>query len=186
MKRSRAVALFSMGASVLALTACRDTSALAPAKVYASIEECVAEGTFDSSQCQKAMFSAEDAYEAAYPKFETEAQCEDVAGEGHCEPDRPSSREYSYRPSMVAFMMPFGASSVQPQAVLRSASAPSGFSTATGASIARTGTTATVAASAAARPQASQVMKATTASRGGFGSSSVAHASTSSVSRGGG
>ena len=45
----------------------------------------------------------------------------------------------------------------------------------------------TVVASNDLQPKsASRGMKAATASRGGFGSSSVAHASTSSVSRGGG
>lgn len=185
MKRSRAVALLSMGASVFALSACSGGSDLLPTKVYASIEECVAEGTFNASQCEKARFAAEDAYEAAYPKFESQAHCEDVAGEGNCEADRPSSREHSYRPSMVAFLMPIGASAVQPQAVLPSASTPSGYSTATGAAVSRTGTAGTIPASAAARPQPAQVAKAATAARSGFGSSAVAHASTGGSSSGG-
>jgi len=185
MKRSRAVALLTMGASVLALSACSGGSELIPTKVYASIEECVADGTFNSSQCEKAMFAAEDAYEAAYPKFESETHCEEMAGEGNCEPDRPSSREHSYRPSMIAFLMPIGASSVQPQAVVRSASATSGFSTATGAAVSRSGVTGAVPASAAARPQPAQVAKAATAARGGFGSNAVAHASSGGARSGG-
>jgi uncharacterized protein YgiB involved in biofilm formation len=184
MKRSRAVALFSMGASVLALTACSDKSALVPAKVYASIAECTADGTFNAKQCETGMFAAEDAYEEAYPKFDTQEQCEVVAGAGNCEPDRPSSREYHYRPSMIGFLMPVGGSAVTPQAVVRSASTPSGYATAIGAAVSRTGTSGMIAAAAAGKPRASQVARSSTVSRGGFGSSAVAHASSGSFRAG--
>ena len=184
MKRSRALTLLSMGVSVLALTACGN-SELLPAKVFASVDECVADGARDRAQCVKAMMAAEDAYEEAYPKFASESQCEDTAGEGRCEKDRPSSRDPQWRPSMVGFMIGAAIGSrVQPQPVLPSTSSTSGYSTAAGVAITRSGTTASIPAAAAARATSAQV--ATTA-RGGFGTSAVAHASSgSSSSRGGG
>ena len=183
MKRSRALTLLSMGVSVLALTACSN-SELLPTKVFASVDECVADGARDRAQCVKAMMAAEDAYEEAYPKFESERQCEDTAGEGKCEKDRPSSRDPQWRPSMIGFMIGAAMGSrVQPQPVLPSTSSTSGYSTAAGVAIIRNGTTAaSVPASAAARATSAQV--ATTA-RGGFGTSAVAHASSSSSRSGG-
>lgn len=185
MKRSRTVALLSMGVSALALTACSSDSELLPAKAYATIEECVADGSFKKAQCEQALFAAQDAYEAAYPKFESEAQCEETAGEGKCELDRPNSRDRQWRPSMVAFLIAAGSSRVQPQAIVHSATSASGFATASGAHVARSGSVASVPASAAARPTSAQVTRAVTTARGGFGSSAVAHASTGG-SRGGG
>lgn len=183
MKRSRALTLLSMGASVLALTACSN-SELLPTKVFTTVDECVADGVHDRTQCVKAMMAAEDAYEEAYPKFESERQCEDTAGEGKCEKDRPSSRDPQWRPSMVGFMIGAAIGSrVQPQPVLPSTSSTSGYSTAAGVAIIRNGTAAaSVPASAAARATSAQV--ATTA-RGGFGTSAVAHASSSSSRSGG-
>lgn len=186
MKRSRALTLLSMGASVLALTACGNNSELLPAKVYASVEECVADGARDKAQCETAMMAAEDAYEAAYPKFESEAQCEDIAGEGNCEKDRPSSRDHQWRPSMVGFLIGSAIGSrVQPQPVLPNASSTSGYSTAAGVAIVRSGATASVPASAAARATSAQVTRVATSARGGFGSSAVAHASTGGSRSGG-
>ena len=186
MKRSRALTLLSMGASVLALTACGNNSELLPAKVYASVEECVAEGARDKTQCETAMMAAEDAYEEAYPKFESKGQCEEVAGEGSCEKDRPSSRDSQWRPSMVGFLIGAAIGSrVQPQPVLPSTSSASGYSTAAGIAIARSGTTAGVPASAAGRASSAQVTKVATAARGGFGHSAAAHVSTGGMRSGG-
>lgn len=192
MKRSRKIAILTMGATAIALSACGGDDII-DVKQYADVAECTAGGTFDKKQCQDAFIEARDGYEAAYPKYASKHECEDTAGDGECEVDRPNAkaRDQSWRPPMVAFIM--AASRVQPQAVVPNLASPSGLATASGAPVtARAGAGAAIQRSAAARPQAAQVQqgvqtaKAVTASRGGFGSSSASASAGSGSAHGGG
>jgi len=183
MKRSRYVALFSMGASAFALAACEDSNALVPVKAYENVAACVADG-FSQSQCSAAFVAAENAYESAYPKYTSQAECEVNAGPENCELDYPSSRSASWRPSMVGFLMGAAIGSrAQPQPIVPNAASPSGRATATGFPITAHGTGASIPSRVAAAPSASQVAKAHTVARGGFGgTASRVAASASSAS----
>lgn len=170
MKRSRYVALFGMGTGALMLAACEDPNELVPVKSYETVAACVADG-FADNQCATALRAAQETYEAAYPKYADQFDCEDNAGEGKCEADNPNSRNPSWRPSMVGFMIgALAGSRVQPQPVVSNLSSPTGRATATGVPIAGHGTSASVPARAAAAPTAAAVAAAHTQTRGGFGS----------------
>ncbi|MGD9804781.1 MAG: DUF1190 domain-containing protein [Hyphomicrobiaceae bacterium] len=169
MKRSRYVALFSMGASALALAACEDPNALVPVKAYETVAACVADG-FSQSQCTTAFVTAENSYESTYPKYESQAECEVNAGPENCELDHPSSRSANWRPSMIGFLMGAAIGSrAQPQPIVSNASSPTGRATATGFPVAGRGSNATIPSRLASTPTAAQVGKAHTLSRGGFG-----------------
>lgn len=172
MKRSRAVALLSMGASALVLAACESSDTPVETMSFASIEECVADGRLGNLACEDAFYAARDGYEAAYPKFANKGECEDMAGEGECEEDRPSSRNTSWRPMMIGFLA--GMSRVQPQAVIPNAATPDGRSTASGAPVRGSGANVTVPASARSRPAGAAVAAVATATRGGFGGTATA------------
>lgn len=184
MKRSRYVALFSMGASALVLAACEDPNEIVPVKAYSSVAECVADG-FAQAQCNASFVAAENAYEQAYPKYESKAECEVNAGPESCELDRPSSRDGSWRPSMLGFMMGAAIGSrMQPQPVVANAASPTGRATATGVPLMGNGANAAVPRGATAAPSAAQVAKAHTQSRGGFGSTAAKVAGSPSASGG--
>ncbi|MDX2158775.1 MAG: DUF1190 domain-containing protein [Hyphomicrobiaceae bacterium] len=170
MKRSRYVALLGMGVSALTLTACEDPNEIVPVKAYATVSECVADG-FSKATCDRSKGAAEDAYDSAYPKYQDQAECEDVAGTGRCELDKPSSRDASWRPSMIGFIM--AGARAQPQAVVSSATSPTGRATASGVVIAGRGGASSIPARAAAAPTASQITKGHTMARGGFGSTAT-------------
>jgi uncharacterized protein YgiB involved in biofilm formation len=171
-----------MGASALALAACDDPNALVPVKAYDNVAACVSDG-FSQSQCNAAFVAAENAYESTYPKYESEADCEVNAGAENCELDYPSSKSASWRPTMVGFLM--GAaigSSAQPQPLVSNAASPTGRATATGFPISARGSNTSIPLRVAATPSASQVGKAHTLTRGGFGSTASRVASTPSAS----
>ena len=158
-----------MGVSALALAACEDPDALLPVKAYETVAACVDDG-FPEAQCKSAFVSAENAYEKAYPKYESQAECEVNAGPEACELDHPNSRSGSWRPSMVGFLMGAAIGSrVQPQAIVSSAASPTGRATAAGLPLAGSGAVSSIPARAAAAPTAAQVEKAHTQTRGGFG-----------------
>ncbi|MGE0702017.1 MAG: DUF1190 domain-containing protein [Hyphomicrobiaceae bacterium] len=173
MKRSRYVALFGMGTTALLLAACEDPESVVPVKAYDSVEACIGDG-FSQSQCRSAHTAAVDAYDTTYAKYGSEAECEVDAGNGRCEADFPNSRNASWRPSMIGFLMGTAAGTrVQPQAVVANAASPSGRATAAGFAIAGNGVNSTVPAKATYAPTASQVARTQTVSRGGFGSTSA-------------
>jgi uncharacterized protein YgiB involved in biofilm formation len=106
MKRSRHIALLSMGVSTLVLTACGgdkvDTSA------YSSVADCTSAKVLTESQCMRAFELAVDEHEATAPRFSSKAQCEQIAGESKCERSASSgtSNQPTYRPSFVSFLVP--------------------------------------------------------------------------------
>lgn len=183
MKRSRYIALCSMGASALALAACDDPNALVPVKAYDSVASCVADG-FAQQQCSKAFVAAENAYEKAYPKYDSQVDCEVNAGADRCELDHPNSRSGSWRPSMVGFLMGAAIGSrTAPQPIIANAASPTGRATATGFPISARGANVSMPARVASNvPNATQVAKAHTVARGGFGGSASRVASSPAVS----
>lgn len=185
MKRSRYVALFSMGASALVLAACEDPNGVVPVKAYESVAACVADG-FAQGQCSASFVAAENAYEAAYPKYESKADCEVNAGPGKCEEDHPSSRDANWRPSMLGFLMGAAIGSrMQPQPVVANAASPSGRATPTGVPLAGQGANVNIPRRATALPSAAQVERAHTQSRGGFGGTASKVAASGAASDGG-
>lgn len=170
MKRSRKVALVTMGIAAVTLTACGDGGGVVEANRYDSVDACASDGKFDRKTCERAWYDAQATYDEAYPTYASQADCEAAAGATACERDRPMSRQSSWRPLMTGFLL---GSMVQPQAVVASTTARSGFATATGAEVRGSGTAASIDRSAAARPTASAVRTAATTSRGGFGTTAA-------------
>jgi uncharacterized protein YgiB involved in biofilm formation len=173
-----------MGVSALALAACEDPNALIPAKAYENVAACVEDG-FSQAQCNASFVAAENAYEKAYPKYDSQAECEVNAGPEKCELDHPSSRSGNWRPTMIGFLMGAAAASrIEPQPIVPSASSPTGRATATGQAIGR-GTNGNIPVRAAAAPTATQVAKSHTLARGGFGSTASKVAATPSAAASG-
>jgi uncharacterized protein YgiB involved in biofilm formation len=169
MKRSRYVALFSMGASAMVLAACEDPNEVIPVKAYETVAACIADG-FSQAQCSASQVAAENAYEQAYPKYESKADCEVNAGPGKCEEDHPSSRDANWRPSMLGFMIGAAIGSrMQPQPIVANAASPTGRATATGVPLAGRGANLAMPRSATAPLTSDRVAKAHTQTRGGFG-----------------
>jgi uncharacterized protein YgiB involved in biofilm formation len=182
MKRSRFVALISMGAGALALSACEDPNELIDAKAYETVAACVADGRGESD-CRSAMATADAAYQQAYPKYDNQFDCEDIAGIGKCEKDYPNSREASWRPSMTGFLIGAALGSrVQPQPLVAHAASPSGRATAGGTPVAA-GVATRIPAHSAAAASPTQVAKAhgraPAVSRGGFGATASRSTGTS-------
>lgn len=122
MKRSRHIALLSMGVSTLVLTACGSDNKIEVAtSTYSSVADCVSAKVLTESQCNRAFEVAVDVHDETAPRFDTLKQCEEVVGENKCErgPSNASSSSTNstYRPSFVSFIVPhvFGPSQgVQP------------------------------------------------------------------------
>jgi uncharacterized protein YgiB involved in biofilm formation len=187
MKRSCVIQLLTMGVSVLALTACENAGdGEVAVKHYASVDACAVDGTLERTKCEEAYHQAREGYETAYPKYESRLDCEQDAGDGKCEVARPGTSDKSWRPMMLAFLIP--GSRHPSQALVANHASPTRLATATGVALGGSANATTLPRSAAAsRPQAADVAKVSTASRGGFGSSG-AHASASggTASHGGG
>ncbi|MCB1549724.1 MAG: DUF1190 domain-containing protein [Hyphomicrobiaceae bacterium] len=172
MKRSRKIALISMGVSTLALAACEE--AKTEASIFRTVAECVQSGQFTAKQCEHAQAYAISEHDMAAPRYKTKEDCEAVAGKGQCEHLEGTRREPgTYRPGIAAFM--FAASrSVYPQPLYRKAGSPGQFTTADGRRVpARIGRV-TIPQSAAARPTS----KIHTATRSGFGSTTRSFSTT--------
>ncbi|MFV0297239.1 MAG: DUF1190 domain-containing protein [Hyphomicrobiaceae bacterium] len=194
MKRSRYVALVGMSTSALFLTACDDPNQLVQAKVYDSIQACVADGN-DQAQCARQFYTARDQYDANYPKYASKWDCEANAGADKCEPDYPNARSPSFRPMMLGFLLGAAMSdNRQPRTVplIANAASPSGRATASGMPIQPQGVNVRVPVTATRPVTASQLakahphMKATTTARGGFGGTAAKVSSASGVRASGG
>lgn len=111
MKRSRHIALLSMGVSTLVLTACGSDNKLdVAASSYSSVADCVSAKVLTEAQCNRAFEVAVDVHDATAPRFETLKQCEEIAGESKCErgPSNSASATSNptYRPSFLSFIVP--------------------------------------------------------------------------------
>ena len=170
MKRSRSVKLMTMGASVLALTACGESEQ--QAGVFSSVSECVRSGVYTKEQCDAAAKQAREQHPKVAPKYKSVADCEADFGAGKCQeaPYRTSSGGLVWMPFLVGYMMasrmgPAGRFGSQP--LYRSKDDPGRFRTANNQPI--PGKTGIVKVPASAtRPPANRLY---TSRRGGFGAS---------------
>lgn len=170
-----------IGGTLFALAGCDDSDK--PAKVYASMDECVAE--LSQNECQKGFENAQKDHETAAPHYEAQGSCEELYGQGNCVPRRNEAGESFFMPMMMGFMMGQSFDSDHrriyvstPVYVNRSGAVYSGGS--------QIGTRSPVSPGSSAR--------SFTVSRSGFGASAstvhsssaaVAPASAGSISRGG-
>ena len=83
MRRSRRVATLLVGtATLLVLTAC-DEDPTSDAKLYSDLEACKVENT--PEDCDKAFDSAKAFHVQQTTKYKSQAECEDLFGQGRCE-----------------------------------------------------------------------------------------------------
>ena len=169
MKRSKQIALVTMGVSALALTACSE--AQTEAAVYATLEECQSDAVLSQEQCAAAFKQAKTEHAQVAPKYTSKADCEADFGEEKCEtaPYRSSSGSSVFMPLMVGYMMgrTMGAGGVHPQPLYRSRDDAKNFRTADNKKVgAKTGLLK-VPKSSTVRPSS----KMFTVARGGFGAS---------------
>ena len=83
MRRSRRVATLLVGtATLLVLTAC-DEDPVKDAKLYSDLEACKVENT--PEECDKAFDAAKTFHTQETTKYKTQAECEDLFGQGRCE-----------------------------------------------------------------------------------------------------
>lgn len=83
MRRSRRVATLLVGtATLLVLTAC-DEDPTADSKLYSDLEACKVENT--PEECDKAFEAAKTFHAQETTKYKSQAECEDLFGQGRCE-----------------------------------------------------------------------------------------------------
>lgn len=101
MRRSKRIAtLAAGGACLLVLTACEEKP-----DVFGSVEQC-AMNTGDRTLCEQEFGQAQAAHEETAPKFEQQASCEEVYGQGKCVPAQSASGGGSFfMPAMMGFML---------------------------------------------------------------------------------
>lgn len=105
MKRSGRIALLSMGASALVLSACEEPRT--EAAVFREIGQCVETEGLTEEQCRDAFRAARDQHAEVAPKYTSVADCEVDFGAGGCEPSpyRTQSGGGVFMPLMAGFMM---------------------------------------------------------------------------------
>ena len=163
MKRSRRIALITMGVSTLALAACEE--AMTEAVIFRSVEECIASGNHTEHECKKNYAYAVSEHDMAAPTYASEEACEAEMGAGRCEPGLYNGGdERPYRPGFAAFMFS-RAGAVHPQPLYQSDKDPKKFMTADKRKLAAKTGRVSVPEKVARRPK----NKVATASRGGFG-----------------
>lgn len=178
MKRSRSVALISMGLGSLALSACGQSSGSSSSKpetnVFRSAKQCAKSGTYTLEQCQAFRADAISRHDEEFPSYDTLEQCEKVVGTGRCEPAPFAAAGTLYRPKYRAFIVADG----KGMPVYPSSDNPKEY---------RRGMTLIVwrgggMASPAATPKAgfASTKPPSTSSRGGFGSTGSSTGSSSS------
>lgn len=180
MRRSRFIALVSMGTATLALTACDDP---VQTSVFETVDQCITSGTYSREECNANFETARKVHTETAPTFASKADCEAEFGPGQCgAPQQPQQQTAMgggsmFMPLMLGYMMgsmSSGGRSVATQPLYRT---PQGgqagaFRTATGDVVAKGvgRTTVNANSSVAKAPTPSS-----TVARGGFG----ARASTS-------
>ncbi|MCG8561658.1 MAG: DUF1190 domain-containing protein [Hyphomicrobiales bacterium] len=165
MKRSRRIALITMGVSTLALAACEEP--LTEAMIFRSVEECIASGDQTEAECKKAYAYAVSEHDLAAPSYASKEACEAEMGFDRCEPGLYNGEdERPYRPGFAAFMFA-RTGAVHPQPLYQSDKDPKKFMTADKRKLAARTGRVSVPEKVAQRPK----NKVASARRGGFGAS---------------
>lgn len=181
LKRSKQIALLSMGVSALALTACGEADK--DAAVYSSVQTCIQGGKFTKAQCEKSFWSAKSEHAKVSPKYKTVADCEADFGKGKCEtsPYRSKSGGSVFMPLMAGYMfgrLLSGRRGVYTQPLYRSRDDARTYRTADNKKVTGKSGLVKVPASTTKRPTS----KLFTMRRGGFGKSGRTFGKTSSRS----
>ncbi|WP_417514981.1 DUF1190 domain-containing protein [Minwuia sp.] len=177
MKRSRQIALITMGAAGLTLTACEEQQVTT--QIYETVQQCTTAGVFSEEQCVADFAQAEQLHAEVAPKYLNKADCEADFGAQQCEtaPYETASGGSVFMPLMVGYMMGSmlsgSARSAATQPLYRSGDDRNGFRTGSNVKVGNAVGAATIPKSAAARPAAN--MRPTP--RGGFGASARAFGS---------
>jgi len=179
LKRSRHIALVTMGAASLTLAACEEETATT--QIYETVEQCQQGGLFSESQCVADFAAAEQLHEEVAPKYTSKEACEADFGVGQCETSEQYSSSQSggsvFLPLMAGYLMgnmlAGGQRSAATQPLYRSADDRAGFRTGQNARVGdRIGTNVVPkSAVSSVRPNLSAVP------RGGFGASARAFSS---------
>ena len=116
MKRSRQIALVTMGLTTLALSACDEPKT--PAAVFRTVDECTKSGEFSQKICNRARAYAIAEHDVAAPFYKTREECEAKSGGDRCEQVSTGRNSSVYRSNIVAFMFSRNGS-VHPQPLYR-------------------------------------------------------------------
>lgn len=170
MKRSRQIALVTMGLTTLALSACEEPQT--PASVFRTVDECTKSGEFSTKICNRARAYAIAEHDVAAPYYQTREECEEKSGGKSCEELSTGRNSQVYRPSIVAFMFS-SSGKVHPQPLYRAPGKSGHFVTTDNSKVGGKVGSVLISKSAARKP----VAKTITASRGGFGSNGKAKGS---------
>ncbi len=162
MKRSRQIALVTMGLTTPALSACDDPQT--PASVFRTVDECTKSGEFSAKLCNRAQAYAIAEHDVAAPYYQTRKECEEKSGRQSCEKTSTGRNSNVYRPSIMAFMFSSNGR-VHTQPLYRAPDKSGQFVTTDNRKVGSKVGSVLVTKSAARKP----VAKTITASRGGSG-----------------
>jgi uncharacterized protein YgiB involved in biofilm formation len=176
MRRSRSIALLFMATAPFALTAC-DDSAKKPTPVgsFHNETECRASGQFSDEQCQAAIRTAAEQYDARAPRYQSREECEAAHGAEACQPREHAGQSF-FMPMMMGFMVGrmLSAGGMMSAPLYGSAAGPTSYRTAQGDPIKPGVATMPAAAAASTMQSASQPARTAQSSfsnvqRGGLG-----------------
>ncbi|WP_185961397.1 DUF1190 domain-containing protein [Telmatospirillum sp. J64-1] len=170
MKRSKAVALTTMAASVFVLTACQDDSV--EAAVYRSVDHCISDGAFTLEYCESNFAQAAARHEEVAPKFTSREQCEAEFGVGQCEAGGEQVAQGGGGGFFMPMMMGYLMGSMMNRGAATQPLYPAqggGMQTAERTSVGNNTGITNVPRTATAAP----TVKTSTVSRGGFGSTAT-------------
>jgi len=168
MKRSKRIGLITMGASVIALTACDEPQV--DAHVFDSLQQCLADKDLTREQCEANYEEARKRHVASAPKYASRDACEADFGAEKCEaaPQKTQNGGSVFMPLMMGYMMGSmlgGRSGVVSQPLYRSADDAKTWRTADNQKVGMTTGRIQVARSMTQAPS----VKTSTLARGGFG-----------------
>ena len=170
MKRSKSIGLVTMGAGVIALTACDEPKV--DALVFDTLQQCLADQDLTREQCETNYQEALKRHVATAPKYASREACETDFGAEKCEqaPQQTQSGGSVFMPLMMGYMMGSmlgNRSGVASQPLYRSADDSKTYRTADNQKVGTTTGKTQVARSVTKAPSA----KTSTVTRGGFGAS---------------
>lgn len=170
MKRSRVAKLILMGSGTFLLAGCSDPSP--PPSNFSTLDQCLQSKQFPEEVCKQSYEEAKALYEKDAPHFGQAASCEQQFGAGNCAPVRSSDGSSWFLPAMAGYMI---ANALNSNDSRQYNSNLGGYGAGRGAYTSYPNYGAGTPYSSAGKysPQP----KATTTSRGGFGSLSAARGS---------